>query len=232
MKLRIFSLIILGCLVLLMVKAGGLADRVKFAMESLFFPPLSAEEKKEEVKKEEPKEGEVKTEVKEGEKKEGEAKPAEESKEGGEQKISEFSNTEIEILQQLAKRREKLKDWESDMEARERVLSLTQARIDQKISELRDLKGEVEKLLNEYNQKEDKKIQSLVKIYENMKPKNAAAVFSEIDKKTLLQIISKMKEAKVAAILGQMDPKAARDITAEYAQYRKLPAKELENSLQ
>ncbi len=46
-------------------------------------------------------------------------------------------------------------------------------------------------LLAQYNDKEDSKIRSLVKIYENMKAKDAARIFNEMEMPILLEVIDK-----------------------------------------
>jgi len=137
--------------------------------------------------------------------------------------VHEFTQTEIDILQRLSERRQKLEEWQADLEVKENVLNLTQTKIDQKISELRKLKESVEKILAEYNTKEGDKIKSLVKIYESMKPKKAANIFSKLEHETLLPVMSRMKEAKVALILANMAPNDATKLTTEFAEYRRLP---------
>lgn len=188
------------------------------------------EEKKEgegEKHKEE-KEGDKKEEGKDGDKKEGDKKAETEKKK--DENALEFTQTEVDILQRLSKRREKLDEWQKEIETRENVLNLTQTKIDQKLSELRTLKKQVEEILAQYNAKEDAKTTTLVKIYENMKPKNAADIFSQMDMNTLLEVASKMKEAKLAPILAQMDPKLARELTERFAKRGKLP-EEASNSV-
>jgi len=102
------------------------------------------------------------------------------------------------------------------------VLKVTQTKIDQKLQELRNLKEEVQGLLAEYNEKEDAKIRSLVKIYESMKPKNAAQIFETLEMEVLLEVVDKMKEAKSALILAKMSAERAKELTVLYAEQRKL----------
>ncbi len=143
-----------------------------------------------------------------------------------EQRI-EYTATELDILKRLSKRREELEQWEKDLEIKENILKITQEKIDHKIGELRELKQQVEESLREYNAKENKKIQSLVKIYENMKPKAAAKIFSELDIDSLLAISEKMKEDRLALILAKMDPILAKELTVTFAKHGKLvPPKE------
>ena len=75
-----------------------------------------------------------------------------------------------------------------------------------------------------YNEKQDTEIRGLVKIYEAMKPLDAAAIFNEMEMPILLEVIDKMSERKVAPILAGMSPKRARDVTQELAELRKVRA--------
>ncbi len=53
-----------------------------------------------------------------------------------------------------------------------------------------------------------------------MKPRDAAAIFNDLDQPVLLQVIDRMKEAKAAPILAAMQPDKARDLTAKLADMR------------
>lgn len=133
-----------------------------------------------------------------------------------------YSEAEIDILQNLGERRKALERREQELMLRENLLKVAEAKIDGKIGSLEQLKVETEKLIAIYNEKEDQKIKSLVKIYEVMKPKDAAQIFSELDNHVLLMVVSKMKEAKIAPILAQMDPMKAKIITTELAERNKI----------
>ena len=61
---------------------------------------------------------------------------------------------------------------------------------------------------------------SLVKIYENMKPKDAARIFGELDMAILLPVTERMKERKLAAILAKMNTTNAMALTIQLAQRR------------
>ena len=68
-------------------------------------------------------------------------------------------------------------------------------------------------------------MKSLVKVYENMKPKDAARIFEKLDMPVLLQVVERMKEQKLAAVLAEMDPGKAKSVTIELATQHQLPAK-------
>lgn len=133
---------------------------------------------------------------------------------------------EKDLLKNLSRRREELDEEDKALALRESIIKATEMRIDSKISEMRDLKKQVEDKLAEYQKKDEEQIMSLVKIYENMKPKEAARIFEEIDMKVLLQVINHMNEKKVAPILANMSPNRAKEITVEIAKQKKLPTPE------
>jgi len=134
----------------------------------------------------------------------------------------EFSQVEVDLLQSLAKRRQELDDWAKQIQLKENMLIATEQRIDDKIDSLQKMKKELENLLAQYNEQEDTKIRSLVKIYENMKPKDAARIFEELDMPILLTVVDRMSERKVAPILASMNPTKAKDLTVQLAEQRKL----------
>ncbi len=135
-----------------------------------------------------------------------------------------LTQAEIDLLQQLAERRETL-DWrEREMDIQGGLLKAAETRIDKKVEELKTLQAAIAKLIKNYDDQQHAKLQSLVKIYENMKPKNAARIFEELDMDTLLMVVERMKERKLAPIMAKMDPGKATEITVELARLRELPA--------
>ncbi len=138
------------------------------------------------------------------------------------QSISNLTKSELELLKELSKRREKLEIDKKDMDIREQVLKATEGKIDQKVSELKGLQSQLETLMKQYDQKENSKILSLVKIYETMKPKDAANIFNELEMPVLIKVVSNMKEVKVAPIIAGMEPTKARDLSIELAKQNPL----------
>lgn len=133
-----------------------------------------------------------------------------------------FSPVELELLQQLSKRREELDEREKQFLVRENLLTQTERRIDDKFAEMEKLKETLTVLLARYDEQENTKIKSLVKIYESMKPKDAARIFDEMEMPILLMVIDKMSEKKAAPILANMDSKKAKQVTVELADEMRL----------
>ena len=91
-----------------------------------------------------------------------------------------------------------------------------------KVSELKGLQSQLETLMKQFDQKENSKILSVVKIYEIMKPKDAANIFNELEMPVLIKVVSNMKEVKVAPIIAGMEPTKARDLSIELAKQNPL----------
>jgi flagellar motility protein MotE (MotC chaperone) len=146
-----------------------------------------------------------------------------EDDESGDPFAPAFSDEELNVLQSLSQRREKLDQRERDLDQREKLMQAAEKKVDQKVVELNTLKGQMEKLLGKQQQEQDGNTQQLVKIYESMKPKDAATIFNDMQGDILLRIIGTMSERKSALILAAMDPVKARDISAQIAEQKMLP---------
>lgn len=123
----------------------------------------------------------------------------------------------------LSKRRKDLESKEKELVMREALLKATQAELQQKTDELTKIKTDIETLLKQQTDQENKRIASLVKIYEGMKAKDAARIFDSLEMDVLLQVVTKMSERKTAPILAAMNPDRARNVTILLAEQNKLP---------
>lgn len=138
----------------------------------------------------------------------------------------DYTDEEVDVLQQLAKRREELDLRARQLDEREALIQAAEQRMEQKMAELKALQATVEDLLKARSDQEEAELKSLVKMYENMKPKAAAKVFEEMDMDVLLDVVDRMNERKVAPILALVTPTRAKEITFELAQRRQLPMPE------
>ena len=134
-----------------------------------------------------------------------------------------LTDEEINLLQSLSERREVIEQQARELDQREVLLKAAESRIDEKVAELEALRKSIEELLGEHDEETEAQMKSLVKIYEAMKPKDAARIFEQLDMVVLLEVIERMKERKTAPILANMDPERAKTITLELAQRRTLP---------
>lgn len=137
--------------------------------------------------------------------------------------VIDVSPTEIRMLENLLERRTRIEQWERDMDMREKLLAATELRIDQKINELKAINNQIQGFVEQFNAREDEKITSLVKIYETMKPKDAARIFNDLELEILIELLRRMREAKAALIIAKMDSAKAKTVTSELAIRRSLP---------
>jgi flagellar motility protein MotE (MotC chaperone) len=134
-----------------------------------------------------------------------------------------FTQNEIDLLQSLAERREAIEKQSEEMTVRQGLLQAAEQRIDKKISELKTLQTAIDALIAKHDEQEEARVQSLVKIYEGMKPKDAGRIFETLDIDTLLLVAERMKERKLAPIMAAIDPEKAKELTVKIATARKLP---------
>ena len=137
-----------------------------------------------------------------------------------------FSQSELEILQKLAERREELDVRERLIEQKAGVLKAAEAQMDVKIAKLKELEASIKDLIGVYDEKEKSRLTNLVKIYSTMKPKEAARLFNDMEMPLLVRVFEQMKESKSAPILALMDLAKASALTSELANKKKLPGYE------
>jgi len=136
----------------------------------------------------------------------------------------EYSNISREVFTDLSNRRKKLDKQEKELMTREALIRAAEQEIDRKFQELLNLRTEIEGLLQRQSTEEQARFASLVKIYEGMKPKEAARIFDTLDLDVLIAVMSKMSERRLSPILASMNPERARTITIMLAEEKQLPS--------
>lgn len=130
------------------------------------------------------------------------------------------SMAERALLLELRQRRQDLESREATLAERESVIVAAQDKLTARVDELRDLQRKLEALDSERRKQEDTSWQGLVKLYETMKPREAATIFNDLAMPVLVQVMDRMKDAKAAAVLAAMDPDKARMLTQALARLR------------
>jgi len=136
--------------------------------------------------------------------------------------IPDLTKSGQQLLEQMAARRTELDEWKKDLDLRASLIEASSHKLDEKIAKLETLKAVTQKLLDEYKVEDNNKIKSMVKVYENMKPKDAATVFDKLDMPILLEIVEQMNERKLSAILAKMDSSNAKKLTEKIIENRDL----------
>jgi flagellar motility protein MotE (MotC chaperone) len=138
---------------------------------------------------------------------------------------TEAENSAIkgEVYQELLKRRLEVEEKEKKIGEREALLEAAQKELNKKFIEMEGLRDELKELLQQQTAAEATRLQSLVKIYSGMKPKDAARIFNTLDSDILLDVIGGMPESKSGAIMALMEADRAKAITTLLAEQKKLP---------
>lgn len=124
-----------------------------------------------------------------------------------------ISPNELNILQSLGQRRQELDQREQGLNSREQLIQAADDKLDARVNQLQGLKTQIQALLDQANKTSADDTVRMVKVYESMKPKDAAAVLTTMSDEVRLPIAAGMKDRALAAILGAMTPDAARELT-------------------
>lgn len=128
-----------------------------------------------------------------------------------------LSPAELSVLQQLGTRRGQIESLEKNVDVQQQLLTAAEAKVDAKIAVMRALIADMQGLLGQADEKQKSENARLVKIYEGMKPKDAAAQLAIMKDDVRLDIVAGMKERNLSAILGAMPPVAAKELTEKLA---------------
>lgn len=228
MQIRILPIAIFSAVLLLGVKLGSLWTGVEgivvtpsHAQQAASGAVSSKGKANSKAKGKKPTAGDGKTVVKAKTDGTGD-KPVAPKKGGLPEDPTLFTQAEINLLQKLADRHNKLEQWTRDLSMREQLLHATEQRIEKKVGELTAIQTKVKGMLRQYDKEQEDKLKSLVKIYEKMKPKDAARIFMELEMPILLDVIERMSETRAAPIIAKMQAVKAKNITAQLATRRKF----------
>jgi flagellar motility protein MotE (MotC chaperone) len=127
------------------------------------------------------------------------------------------SKNQIQTLYHLTARRKEIETREKQLKQKEQKLDLVQQEIASKLKQLFGLQQEIKKTILKIDEQEKARILKLVKIYESMKPKDAARVFNKLDNNLIQQILENMSQKKIALILSEMDSQRVKEATVIFA---------------
>jgi len=128
-----------------------------------------------------------------------------------------LSPAELQMLQSLGARRGQLDQREAALDVQLKLIAAAEAKLDAKLKSMTALKGDIQNLLGQVDTQGAAENTRLVRVYEAMKPKDAAARMTIMSDEVRLPIASKMKERNLSTVLGYMPPTAAKDLTEKLA---------------
>ncbi len=135
------------------------------------------------------------------------------------------------MLRGLDEKKKNIAKESENLGKRKKELERYEEQIDEKLVQLKKLKEQINSdfalLDKKKSEKEiaqetefEKRLNSLVKTYAGMKPKNAAKIVDKMELEVARKIFSRMRETSASAILANVDSAKAAKIT-EYLAYKK-----------
>lgn len=124
------------------------------------------------------------------------------------------------VLESLRARRLDIERRGEAVAQRELLLGATERRLTERLTELTALQARLQGEVRTRSEREEAGIRQLVRVYESMRPRDAATILDDLDMPILLQVLDRMREAKAAPVLAAMRPERARAATTELSRLR------------
>jgi flagellar motility protein MotE (MotC chaperone) len=148
------------------------------------------------------------------------AAPAPSAASAGSSATPAVSPSELLLLQDLRKRRDALDARQHQLDEREAVVQAMQQTLQARLDKLSAVQAAIDKHATDDQKADNQNWSRLVTVYEDMKPRDAAAIFDVLDMHVLLEVLGRMNERKAAGVLAAMQPERARMATQMLAQRR------------
>lgn len=123
-------------------------------------------------------------------------------------------------LFKLADRKKQLDQREEELNKKSAEIAKQKEEIEQKIVQLEQYRNQISELLKERINSDSTKVDTLVQVYSNMKPNQAAKIFESMDEDLVIEILSRMKKKNAADILNLIKTEKAQVFAEKYAGYR------------
>lgn len=142
--------------------------------------------------------------------------------------VPEASQTETVELKEEIEHLSKLRDKKKELDAREEELNRMEAEfqkqkedLEKRLEELRSTRQQISKMLEDRVKTDEAKVETLVQMYSNMRPPQAAKVFETLDEDLVIDIISRMKKKNAADIMNLLKPEKAQIFSEKFAGYKR-----------
>jgi flagellar motility protein MotE (MotC chaperone) len=102
-----------------------------------------------------------------------------------------------------------LKRREELVENEKQDLRTAEAALETRLLELQNLRDQIRGMLTDLDGEREERVASLVKMFESMRPKQAAAILQVTDDEIALEVLERMNRGKAGKTLAAMEPKRA-----------------------
>ena len=121
------------------------------------------------------------------------------------------------LLAALRERESTVSSHETALEERKQALAIAEDQIKARLEELKAAEAQLSGTLALADSASEDDLARLTTVYENMKPKEAALLFSEMEPDFAAGFLARMRPDAAAAVMAGLDPKVAYGISAVLA---------------
>ena len=121
------------------------------------------------------------------------------------------------VLQSLQNERQNILKERQELASRKKELKRLEAEVDKKLNQLETTRLKIKKLLAQKDDREQKRIRDLSKMYAKMAPDKAAGIISTLDRKLAVSLLADMKTKAAAKILNNMERDKAAQLTTAFS---------------
>jgi len=117
------------------------------------------------------------------------------------------------VFHDIAVERDRIQQEKEDLAGMQQVVAAQNAVLERGRESLVAVIKKLEEKQQEYIDEREKSATKLAKMYEAMKPQQAAPIISALDLDIILDIMGRIKDRQAAKILAQMDPGLAAKVS-------------------
>ena len=117
------------------------------------------------------------------------------------------------VFQDMARERDRIQQEKEELVAMKQAVAVQEQVLAQGRENLLTVINKLDAKQKEYIAERENSVTKLAKMYEAMKPDQAAPIMSALDLEIILDIMGRMKERQAAKILASMDPGLAAQVS-------------------
>ncbi|AIK96919.1 MotE family protein [Candidatus Odyssella acanthamoebae] len=126
-----------------------------------------------------------------------------------------LDENQVKILKAMAKKEgdTTIADDRAELVKKEEIAKIAESKILDQITQLEEVRKDIKETKDALTKQEQMNVAQMVKIYETMKPEEAAAIFNKLEITALSQIVKAMNPKKAGVIMAVMDEAKVRTVT-------------------
>ncbi len=130
------------------------------------------------------------------------------------------------LVDKLRQKERSLDHREATLAAREADLRLAEQKLEERLKALQSLRQELEVQLGDLDEARETRVVGLVRMFEGMRSKDAAAILAETDTDIAIAVLERMSRMKAGKVLAEMEPDQAAFLANTFASTPGLAATE------